>query len=77
MAHDRAAILRHVEKLLEEIGPDEFSSLKLLKLEKMLRERDLGKELPGKTLLREVIHSFRVARWPATAPRKLNDRFRG
>jgi len=66
---DRAAISALLEKVFREIGPERFSGMRLMELEKVVRTYD--KNLPGKTLLREAINNFRVARWPHTAPKKL------
>ena len=74
--YDRASIDAHLERLLAEIGPVQFSGMRLLHLEKLVRTNDHHGELPGKTLLREAINKFRAARWPATAPKKMSDRFR-
>lgn len=74
--YSRAEISGLLEKVLAEIGPAQFSSLRLMQLEKVVRSRDVERRLPGKTLLREVINQFRMARWPQTAPKRLNDRFR-
>ena len=68
--HDRVAISALLEKILTDIGPERFSGMRLMQLEKLVRTYDAG--LPGKTVLREVINTFRTARWPNTAPKKLD-----
>jgi hypothetical protein len=65
---------RHLEKVLSDIGPERFSTMKLMELEKVVRSYDKGGELPGKTLLRDAIHKFRIPRWPATAPKEATRR---
>lgn len=69
----REEIVKLLERVLTDIGADRFSGMRLMQLEKLVRTYDQA--LPGKTLLREVINSFRAARWPGTAPKKL-DRWR-
>jgi hypothetical protein len=64
-----------LDKVLADIGPDRFSQMKLLEAEKFIRSYDKNHELPGKTLLREAINRYRAAKWPATAPRRM-DHFR-
>lgn len=68
--HNRAEIEQLLEKVLAEIGPERFSSMKLLQLEMLARTHDSN--LPGKTVLREVINSFRSARWEKCKPKKLD-----
>ena len=74
--YSRAEISAVLERTLAEIGPEKFSGMRLLELEKLVRSRDASQRLPAKTLLREAINKFRTARWPNTAPRRLSDRFR-
>lgn len=69
--YDMGRIHDFLSRVLAEIGPDRFSSLRLMELEKLIRTYDKNKELPGKTLLREAIHKFRAERWAGTAPRKV------
>ena len=73
---NRARATELLDKVLAEIGPDRFSAMKLLDLERTLRTHDLANELPGKTVLREMIHSFRKARWSGTEPKSISSRFR-
>jgi len=74
--YNRAEIHKFLENALTEIGSESFANLKLLALEKRLRALDKNRELPGKTVLREAINTFRAARWPSTAPKRASDRFR-
>lgn len=69
--YDMDGIQKFLAQVLSEIGPERFSSLRLMELEKLVRSYDKVRELPGKTLLREAIHKFRTARWPGTAPKKV------
>ena len=69
--YSRSEVASLLERVLTEIGPDRFSTLRLMELEKLVRSHDAAKMLPGKTLLREVINQFRVKRWPSTAPKKV------
>lgn len=64
--HDRAAIQTLLDKVLEDVGPVRFSGMRLLQLEKLVRTYQSN--LPGKTVLREVINSYRAAKWPHTQP---------
>ena len=63
--YDRSKIQEFLEMACAKIGADRFSILTLLELEKAIRVHDLKRELPGKTLLREEIHTFRSKKWPA------------
>jgi hypothetical protein len=74
--YNREQISAVLEKTLTEIGPEKFSGMRLLELEKLIRSRNANQRLPGKTLLREAINKFRAARWSHTAPKRLSDRFR-
>jgi hypothetical protein len=74
--YNRAEIDIFLKKALTDIGPQGFSSMKLLELEKCLRQRDTAQMLPAKTVLRAAINSFRAALWPETAPKRLSNRFR-
>ncbi|MGB7578355.1 MAG: hypothetical protein WA905_11225, partial [Pseudolabrys sp.] len=58
-----------LQNTLAEIGPEKFSGMRLVVLEKLIRSRYASQRLPGKTILREIINNFRSARWPETAPR--------
>jgi hypothetical protein len=58
-----------LERVLAEIGPDCFSHLKLLELERLVRTYDPERKLPGKTVLRAAINRFRKSRWPESAPK--------
>ncbi len=75
-AYDTAQINALLDKVLADIGPDKFSQMKLLEAEKYVREYDKAHELPAKTVLRAVINSYRAAKWPACAPKRMADRFR-
>jgi len=66
--YDNGEISALLAKVLEEIGPERFAGLKLLELERLIRKHDPDHRLPGRTLLRASINSFRVARWLNTAP---------
>ena len=74
--YDTSTIHSFLDRVLVDIGPDNFSGMKLLELEKLVRTYDSNNQLPAKTVLRAAIHSFRVARWPSTAPKRTADRFR-
>lgn len=74
--YDVKSIEALLERVHSEIGDDRFSSMRLMELEKVIRSYDKNKELPGKTLLRATIHSFRRARWPGVAPKPSGSRFR-
>ncbi|MGA7308554.1 MAG: hypothetical protein WBX05_06345 [Pseudolabrys sp.] len=67
--HNREEINALLQNTLAEIGPEKFSGMRLVVLEKLIRSRYASQRLPGKTILREIINSFRSARWPETAPR--------
>ena len=58
-----------LERVLADVGPDRFSRMKLLELERFVRAYDSKQELPARTVLRRAINSFRAARWPGTAPK--------
>jgi hypothetical protein len=74
--YDMKSIETLLERVRSEIGDDRFSTLRVMELEKVIRGYDKAHELPGKTLLRATIHSFRMARWPATAPKPSGSRLR-
>lgn len=74
MKYDKAEIEALMQKVLADIGPDRFATLRLMELEQVVRASDPNQRLPGKTLLREAIHKFRMARWPGTAPKKFTGR---
>ncbi|MFZ2090841.1 MAG: hypothetical protein WAU99_03815 [Pseudolabrys sp.] len=67
--HNREEINALLQNTLAEIGPEKFSGMRLVMLEKLIRSRYASQRLPGKTILREIINNFRSARWPETAPR--------
>ncbi|MGC2116883.1 MAG: hypothetical protein WA656_20360 [Pseudolabrys sp.] len=67
--HNREEINALLQNTLAEIGPEKFSGMRLVVLEKLIRSRYAIQRLPGKTILREIINNFRSARWPETAPR--------
>ncbi|MGA8921089.1 MAG: hypothetical protein WB540_20340 [Pseudolabrys sp.] len=67
--HNREEINALLQNTLAEIGPEKFSGMRLVVLEKLIRSRYESQRLPGKTILREIINNFRSARWPETAPR--------
>lgn len=69
LSHDRNTIEKLLEKVLAEIGADRFSTMRLLPLEKLVRTYDPN--LPGKTLLREVINGFRGSRWESCRPKHI------
>jgi hypothetical protein len=72
--YDTGLIDALVERTCNEVGFDAFAGMGLMAAEKAVRSRDAAHILPGKTLLRERINNFRSARWPHTAPKKLNSR---
>jgi len=74
--YDPRKITALLDKVLADIGPDKFSKMKLLEAEKFVRGYDKAQELPAKTGLRAAINAYRSARWPACAPKRMNDRFR-
>jgi hypothetical protein len=57
-----------LDKVMNEIGTEQFSAMRLLEVERLVRSRFQTQRLPGKTLLRETINKFRTARWPQCAP---------
>jgi hypothetical protein len=73
---DPAKITALLDKVLADIGPERFSQMGLLEAEKFVRGYDKANELPAETGLRAAINSYRAAKWPGCAPKRLNDRFR-
>ena len=69
--YDMDSIHALLARVLSEIGPERFSAMKLMELERVVRIHYTSHKLPGKTLLREAIHKFRTQRWPSTAPKKV------
>lgn len=69
--YDLAEIDQHIARVHGKVGDAPFTSLGLMALEVLMREQDRERRLPSKTLLRERLNAFRVARWPALAPRKI------
>ncbi len=67
--YDLRKVNETLDKVLAAVGPERFSSMRLLELEKLVRTYDPTRELPAKTLLRAAINSYRAARWPGTAPK--------
>ena len=67
--YNTSQISAALDQVLSEIGADRFSSMRLLELEKLVRTNDREGRLPGKTLLRATIHSYRSAKWPGTGPK--------
>jgi len=63
------------ETVLADIGPEKFSGMRLLELERLVRGYDPNHELPAKTTLRAAINSFRTARWPGSAPKRATRRY--
>jgi hypothetical protein len=74
-SYDQSKIEVLLERVLADIGPARFSEMRLLHLERLVRTYDPGHELPGKTVLRAAINTFRTARWPGCAPKKVSARF--
>ena len=75
--YDSKPIQEFIERVRLKVGDDDFTTLRLIQLEKVIRTYDKERSLPGKTRLREEIHSFRKARWPALmAPKPSVSRFR-
>ena len=72
--YDRRQIEDFIGRLLAEMGPERFSAMRLLELEKFLRARDATAQLPAKRVLRAAINEFRISRWPHTAPRRFSPR---
>ena len=70
MRYDKSKIDAALNEILTEIGPERFSGMKLLELEKLVRDRDRTSSLPARTQLREAINVFRAARWPHAAPKR-------
>jgi hypothetical protein len=66
---NRVEIETLLTKVLDDIGPERFSSLRLLDLERLTRT--YNPDLGGKTVLREVINKFRSARWESCRPKQL------
>jgi len=74
--YDLKSIEDMLERVRSSIGDGEFSAMRIMELEKVVRSYDQAHELPGKTLLRASIHSFRKARWPGLAPKPSGSRYR-
>ena len=60
--HNREEINALLQNTLAEIGPEKFSGMRLVVLEKLIRSRYASQRLPGNTILREIINNFRSAR---------------
>ena len=67
--YDLRKVNETLDKVLAAVGPERFSSMRLLELEKLVRTHDPARELPAKTVLRAAINSYRAARWPGAAPK--------
>jgi hypothetical protein len=68
--YSRDRIDATLARMLIELGPDQMSNMKLLELEKLVRDREKdAAPLPGRTQLREAINNFRSKRWPHCAPK--------
>lgn len=70
--YDVSSIDEHIVRVHSEVGDAPFVGLGLMALEALVREHDVAGMLPSKTLLRERLNAFRVARWPELAPKKVN-----
>jgi hypothetical protein len=70
--YNRGDVIKLLEQVLETIGPPSFAEMRLLPLEALVRKRAPKEQLPGKTVLREIINGFRSSRWAHTAPKKLD-----
>ena len=68
--HDVSEIDKHIADVHAKVGDGPFSSLGLMAMEVLIRERDPQGRMREKTLLRERLNAFRTARRPALAPRK-------
>jgi hypothetical protein len=71
IVYDVTEIQAAIERVHQKIGDDRFSTMRLMELEKLIREMEKNNNLPGKTLLREVINRYRAKRWPAASPRRV------
>lgn len=69
--YDVDLIDTHVRQVHEKVGDGPFTSLGVMALEALVRTHDPKGQLPGRTLLRERLNAFRVARWPNLAPKKV------
>ena len=69
LVYERGQINAVLEKTLTEIGPEKFSTMGIVELEALIRSRHPNQRLPGRTIFREIMHEFRKARWPDTAPK--------
>lgn len=51
-----------IRRVLDDIGDERFSAMKLVLLERLIRSYDVKRELPEDTTLRDSIHAYRAAR---------------
>ncbi len=72
--YDLSKVNETLDKVLDAIGADRFSAMRLLELEKLVRTYETSGDLPAKTLLRAAINKYRSAKWPSTAPRRAGSR---
>jgi hypothetical protein len=68
MRYDYSKVTDVLQKTLEWLGEERFSTIKVTELEKMIRERETETPLPSRSQFRAAIHEFRVKRWPNAAP---------
>jgi len=74
--YNRDQVKPILEKILADMGEESFSKARLLEIERMARRASpQGFYLPGKTVLREIINQFRIARWPEATGKTLGRRF--
>lgn len=69
--YDATLIDAHIQRVHGEVGDHPFTSLGIMALEALMRAHDPNDKLPGRTLLRERLNAFRMARWPTLAPKKV------
>jgi len=67
--YDYNEVERILNETLTSLGPERFSTMKVTELEKVVRTRAGTMALPGRSQLRDAIHTFRTARWKHAAPK--------
>lgn len=70
MRYDYSKVIEVLESTRQWLGDEQFSTIRVTELEKMIRERETSTPLPSRSQFRAAIHEFRVKRWPNAAPRR-------
>ena len=73
---DRTALDAFIARVHVAEGDASFMEQGIVQLEQLVRRHDSTRALPGKTLLRERLNAYRIARWPHLAPVKLGGHHR-